>query len=584
MEDSHSLPQYVASLDQGTSSTRFMVFDLEGSVIANYQEENTQMFPKPGQVEHDPIEMWQRTQNCIAGAMRSAKLESSQIQALGITNQRETTLVWNKITGVPYNNAIVWNDDRTASICDNLAQVGGKDRLRSKTGLPIAPYFSASKLMWLLDNIGGLREDADNGIALFGTVDTWLIWNLTGGLLHMTDVTNASRTMMMNINSLEWDEDLLMEMNIPLRMLPNIRPSSMHFGNVAPSAFRSAGLPLTGLDELAGVAISGVLGDQQAALFGQTCFAVGEAQCTYGTGAFLLMSTGNVCVKSTSGLLTTVAYQLGGGEVCYALEGSVSYAGLLIQWLRDNLKVINSLEDSENVASEVPDNGGVYFVPAFSGLYAPYWRDDARGLIVGLTGFNTKAHIVRAALEAAAFQVKELIDAMDLDLQKSSNSSSSLEAAAYQVKELIDNLDIDEGRSTGGRLRSNSLDLLRAASLNLLKSSSMDLLKSVANSSNSPSSSVAQHLKVGGGMTNNNLLMQFQSDLLGLSLYRPYSPETTALGAAFAAGLAVGYWESVDELRTVYRSGKQWDPRSDPTERQLLLKTWQNAVSRSLGW
>ena len=374
MESTYPPPQYVASLDQGTSSTRFMVFDKEGTIVANYQEENTQIFPKPGQVEHNPIEMWQRTQNCIAGAMRIAKLESKQIVALGITNQRETTVVWNKHTGVPYHNAIVWNDDRTSGICEMLSQQpGGKDRLRTKTGLPIAPYFSASKLMWLLDTVPGLRDDAENGIALFGTVDTWLIWNLTAGKVYVTDVTNASRTMLMNLRTLDWDDDILKEFNIPKIMLPTIRPSSMNFGEVAPSTFRSKAVPLAGISELEGVVIAGILGDQQAALFGQTCFAVGEAQCTYGTGAFLLMSTGDRCVMSTSGLLTTVAYQLTDGEVCYALEGSVSYAGLLIQWLRDNLQIIDSLGDSETVASLVPDNGGVYFVPAFSGLYAPYW-------------------------------------------------------------------------------------------------------------------------------------------------------------------------------------------------------------------
>jgi glycerol kinase len=359
-----SKPQrtYVASLDQGTSSTRFMVFDEEGNVIANYQEENTQMFPKPGHVEHDPIEMWQRSQNCIAGALRVAKVEASQIAALGITNQRETTIVWNKVTGVPYHNAIVWNDDRTSSICEMLSQRGGKDRLRSKTGLPIAPYFSASKLMWLLDVVPGLRADAEAGIALFGTVDTWLIWNLTAGAVYVTDVTNASRTMMMNIRTLDWDDDILNEFNIPRIMLPTIRSSSMHFGKVAASTFRSKLVPLAGLDDLAGVEIAGILGDQQAALFGQTCFAVGEAQCTYGTGAFLLMGTGNTCVISTSGLLTTVAYQLEGSDVCYALEGSVSYAGLLIQWLRDNLQIIDSLADSENVASQVRGSHSYYLI------------------------------------------------------------------------------------------------------------------------------------------------------------------------------------------------------------------------------
>ena len=332
------------------------------------------MFPKPGQVEHDPIEMWQRTQQVVAGAMKSANLEASQIAALGITNQRETTIVWNRHTGLPYHNAIVWNDDRTSGICEMLSsQPGGKDRLRAKTGLPIAPYFSASKLMWLLDVVPGLREDAENGIALFGTVDTWLIWNLTAGEVYVTDVTNASRTMMMNLRTLDWDDDILTEFNIPRAMLPTIKPSSMNFGTVSAPVLRSKAAPISGLKELQGVVIAGILGDQQAALFGQTCFAVGEAQCTYGTGAFLLMGTGQTCVMSTSGLLTTVAYQLSGGEVCYALEGSVSYAGLLIQWLRDNLQIIDSLQDSENVASLVPDNGGVYFVPAFSGLYAPYW-------------------------------------------------------------------------------------------------------------------------------------------------------------------------------------------------------------------
>ena len=374
METTNTHRQFVASLDQGTSSTRFMIFDDQGVILANHQEENTQIFPKPGQVEHDPVEMWQRSQNCITGAMEKAQLKPSQIAALGITNQRETTIVWNKNTGVPYYNAIVWNDDRTRSICEMLSlKSGGKDRLRSKTGLPIAPYFSATKLMWLLDVVPGLRDDAENGVALFGTVDTWLIWNLTAGAVYVTDVTNASRTMMMNLRTLDWDDDILVELNIPRKMLPTIRPSSMNFGTVVSFIIRPHAVLSSGVNELGGVVIAGILGDQQAALFGQTCFAVGEAQCTYGTGAFLLMSTGDACVMSTSGLLTTVAYQLAGGKVCYALEGSVSYAGLLIQWLRDNLQIIDSLGDSEDVASQVPDNGGVYFVPAFSGLYAPYW-------------------------------------------------------------------------------------------------------------------------------------------------------------------------------------------------------------------
>ena len=508
-----SSKKYVASIDQGTSSTRFMIFSVTGEVVSMHQEEHKQMASTPGHSEHNPIEIWQKTQQCIEGAMKKLDLTSNDIAAVGITNQRETTVVWNKKTGKPYHNAIVWNDLRTTLICDKLAQLpGGKNRLREKTGLPLAPYFSATKLMYLLDTVDGLRRDAEAGEALFGNIDTWLMWNLTGGGVHVTDVTNASRTMMMNLHTLQWDDEILSELKIPQAMLPLIKPSSGLFGHVVEGASSS----------LQGVPIAGVLGDQQAALFGQCCFEVGMAKCTYGTGAFLLMNTGHRPVPSNSGLLTTVGYQLGaGGRPVYALEGSVAYAGLLIQWLRDNLQVIGSAKEGETLAATVDDNGGVYFVPAFSGLYAPYWRSDARGLIAGLTLYNTKAHVVRAALEAAAFQVTEVVDAMEKDAQE--------------------------------------------AQLGLTGEHSLKLL-------------------VDGGMTSNETLMQFQADMLGVSIQRPRSAETSALGAAFAAGLGVQYWTSLEQLKSVYTAGQVWHPIALPAERIRQLHNWKKAISRSLGW
>ena len=495
----------MASIDQGTSSSRVMIFDREGSVVAAHQLEHAQHFPQPGWVEHDPLEIWDRVADCVSESMRKAHLSASDICALGITNQRETTVVWNRSTGKPYHNAIVWNDTRTADICDRLAaSLGGKDALRRKTGLPIASYFSASKLIYLLETIPGLRDAAMQGDALFGTIDTWLMFKLTCGKVHATDVTNASRTLLMNIETLQWDEEILRALKIPRAMLPEIRSSSEVLGRTL------------SLDELMGVPIAGVLGDQQAALFGQTCFGEGDAKCTYGTGAFLLLNTGSRCVQSTNGLLTTVAYQLGKNQPpTYALEGSVAYCGSLIQWLRDNMEFFNNVAESENIlmAKNCKDNGGLYFVPAFSGLYAPYWRSDARGVIVGITAYNTKAHFIRAALEAAAFQAKEVLDAMELD--------------------------------------------------------SMVKVRS---------------LRVDGGMTHNSTAMQFQCDLVNVPLRSPKIAEMTALGAAYVAGLAVGYWTSQDDLRSAWQEGRKWESKMQCDERNSLMLHWRKAVARSLNW
>ncbi len=455
------MAKYAAAIDQGTTSTRFMIFDHGGKVVEVDQREHEQIYPKPGWVEHNPMEIWQRTEEVIAEALSKSKVNPSDIAAVGVTNQRETTVVWEKATGKPVYNAIVWQDTRTDTICNDLAKSGGQDRFRPKVGLPLATYFSGPKIKWILDNVPGIRAKAEKGEVLFGNIDTWVIWNVTGGPnggVHVTDVSNASRTMLMNLETLDWDPDILKLMGIPRAMLPAVRPSSEVYGKA------------TGA--LAGIPVSGDLGDQQAALFGQTCFSPGEAKNTYGTGCFMLLNTGTKPVPSTSGLLTTLGYKIGNQPAIYCLEGSIAITGALVQWLRDNLGLIQKSADIETLAGTVEDNGGIYFVPAFSGLFAPYWRNDARGAIVGMTRYVNKGHIARAALEATAFQTREVLDAMNKD------SGVNLTA-----------------------------------------------------------------LKVDGGMVYNELLMQFQADVLGVPVIRPTVAETTALGVAYAAGLAVGFWK-----------------------------------------
>ena len=497
----------VAALDQGTTSTRCLLVNHGGEVVASHQLEHEQIFPKPGWVEHDPEEVWQKTEEVIGGALQKAGIAGGGIAALGITNQRETTVVWDKKTGKPLHPAIVWQDTRTDTICAELGRDGGQDRFRDQTGLPLATYFSGPKIRWLLDEVGGLRQAAERGDALFGNMDTWLIWNLTGGASggsHVTDVTNASRTQLMSLRDLDWDQDILDAMNIPRAMLPNIRPSS------DPETY---GTTMNDGPFGAAVPVCGDLGDQQAALYGQTCFDPGEAKNTYGTGCFLLQNTGTDIVPSRSGLLTTVGYRIGAGPAVYALEGSVAIAGALVQWLRDNLGLIASAPEVESLAASADDNGGMYLVPAFSGLFAPHWRSDARGVMVGLTRFIRKEHIARASLEATAYQTKEVLDAMHQD--------------------------------SGVELTS---------------------------------------LKVDGGMVVNELLMQFQSDLLGVPVVRPRVNETTSLGAAYAAGLAVGFWSSEDELRKNWAADKDWTPRMELEERARLYAGWQKAVERTLNW
>ena len=497
----------VAALDQGTTSTRCLLVNHGGEVVASHQLEHEQIFPKPGWVEHDPEEVWQKTEEVIGGALQKAGIAGGGIAALGITNQRETTVVWDKKTGKPLHPAIVWQDTRTDTICAELGRDGGQDRFRDQTGLPLATYFSGPKIRWLLDEVGGLRQAAERGDALFGNMDTWLIWNLTGGASggsHVTDVTNASRTQLMSLRDLDWDQDILDAMNIPRAMLPNIRPSS------DPETY---GTTMNDGPFGAAVPVCGDLGDQQAALYGQTCFDPGEAKNTYGTGCFLLQNTGTDIVPSRSGLLTTVGYRIGAGPAVYALEGSVAIAGALVQWLRDNLGLIASAPEVESLAASADDNGGMYLVPAFSGLFAPHWRSDARGVMVGLTRFIRKEHIARASLEATAYQTKEVLDAMHQD--------------------------------SGVELTS---------------------------------------LKVDGGMVVNELLMQFQSDLLGVPVVRPRVNETTSLGAAYAAGLAVGFWSSEDELRKNWAADKDWIPRMELEERARLYAGWQKAVERTLNW
>ena len=497
------MAKYVGAVDQGTTSTRFMIFDHSGKVIGVDQKEHEQIYPKPGWVEHDPMEIWERTQEVIAGALKKTGVMASDLAAVGVTNQRETTVVWEKATGKPIHNAIVWQDTRTDQICNEFAKDGGQDRFREKVGLPLATYFSGPKVKWMLDNVPGAREKADKGELLFGNIDTWVIWNLTGGPkggVHVTDVTNASRTMLMNLETLNWDPDMLKVMGIPRSMLPAIKASSEVYGKCANS----------GLD---GIPVAGDLGDQQAALFGQTCYDPGEAKNTYGTGCFMLLNTGTKPIQSKNGLLTTLGYKIGNQPAVYALEGSIAITGALVQWLRDNLKMIKTSPEIEDLAKTVDDSGGIYFVPAFSGLFAPYWKSDARGAIVGLTRYINAGHIARAVLEATAFQTREVLDAMNKD------SGVSLKA-----------------------------------------------------------------LKVDGGMVFNELLMQFQSDILGVPVIRPTVAETTALGAAYAAGLAVGFWAKVDDLRANWGKDKEWKPAMPEDKREKIYKGWKKAVTRTFDW
>src|ERR687891_872402 len=496
------MADFAAALDQGTTSTRFMIFDHAGQVKGIDQKEHEQIYPKPGHVEHDAMEIWQRSEEVISGALQKAGLRASDIAAVGITNQRETTVVWEKTSGKPVFNAIVWQDTRTDQICNQLSSDGGQDRFRPKTGLPIATYFSGPKIKWILDNVDGVRERAERGEVLFGNIDTWCIWNLTGGPdggVHVTDVTNASRTLMMNLETLEWDDEILGILGVPRAVLPEIRPSSDVYGEAR--------------GDLAGVPVAGDLGDQQAALFGQTCYSVGEAKNTYGTGNFLLLNTGTDPVPSKSGLITGLGYKIGNQDAVYMLEGSIAITGALVQWLRDNLGMVKSAPEIEDLARTVEDNGGCYFVPAFSGLFAPYWKSNARGVVAGLTRYVNAGHIARATLEATAYQSREVVEAMNAD-------------------------------------------------------SGVDLAS----------------LKVDGGMVGNDLLMQFQADLLGVPVIRPKVPETTSLGAAYAAGLATGLWSEVEDLRENWVEDKRWEPSMDAATRDKYYKFWKKAVTRTFDW
>jgi glycerol kinase len=495
---------HVIALDQGTTSTRAIVFDAEGTVVATAQREHAQIFPRAGWVEHDPVEIWTNTEWVLQAAVAQASIPLSRIAALGITNQRETAIVWDRRTGRPVGNAIVWQDTRTQPHIDRLAERGGVARFAEVTGLPLATYFSASKIAWILENMPGARADAQAGHLLFGTPDSWVIWNLTGerrGGRHVTDVTNASRTQLMDLRTLDWSDEILEAFGIPRAMMPEIVPSVHAVGRVqTPGSLR-------------GVPIAGVLGDQQAATFGQAAFEAGESKNTYGTGNFLIVGTGEQIVRSTHGLVTTVAYQREGEPARYALEGSIAVTGSLVQWLRDNLGLISESSQVQSLAESVPDNGGAYFVPAFSGLFAPYWRPDARGALVGLTRFVNKGHIARAALEATAFQTRDVIEAVVAD-----------------------------------------------------------------------TSTPLTELRVDGGMTRDDLLMQFQADVLGIPVVRPRVIETTALGAAYAAGLATGVWGGLDELRAQWREGRRWEPRMPAEESERRVRLWRKAVERSLGW
>lgn len=490
-------PRYIAAIDQGTTSSRCMIFDATGAVAASAQVEHRQIFPRPGWVEHDAMEIWANVSGVISAAMAKLGIAPRDLVAVGITNQRETTLLWDKASGAPIANAVVWQDTRTDLLCRELGEIAGQDRFRARTGLPLATYFSGPKIRWLLDNVPGARGAATRGEVLFGTMDSWLIWKLTGR--HVTDVTNASRTMLMDLATLDWDDDLLEAIGVPRAMLPEIRSSAETYG--------------IGTGVLQGVPVASALGDQQAALFGQTCFSPGEGKCTYGTGAFLLVNTGVTAVQSAHGLLTTVGYRIGDAPAAYALEGSIAVAGSVVQWLRDNLGLISSASDIEALALSVDDNGGCCFVPAFSGLFAPHWRSDARGVIAGLTAYVGKGHIARAALEAVAWQVREVVDAMGAD-------------------------------------SGHPLTLLKAD----------------------------------GGMTANNLLMQFQADVLDVPVARPAIAETTCLGAAYAAGLAVGFWPDLETLRSQWRQDASWRPVMAAENRARGYADWNKAVERTLGW
>ncbi|MER5844157.1 MULTISPECIES: glycerol kinase GlpK [Streptomyces] len=501
------MPEFVGAVDQGTTSSRFMIFDHAGNEVAKHQLEHRQILPRSGWVEHDPVEIWERTNTVIQNALRAGNLSATDLKAIGITNQRETTVVWDPRNGRPYYNAIVWQDTRTDSIAAALERDGHGEVIRHKAGLPPATYFSGGKIKWLLENVDGLREAAEAGHALFGNTDAWVLWNLTGGPnggVHATDVTNASRTMLMNLETLDWDDELLGIFGIPRAMLPSIHPSSHPEAYGQARTSRPLGAP---------VPITGVLGDQQAATVGQVCFAPGEAKNTYGTGNFLVLNTGTELVRSQHGLLTTVAYQFDGSPAVYALEGSIAVTGAAVQWLRDQLKIIKSAPESEELARSVDDNGGMYFVPAFSGLFAPYWRSDARGAIVGLARYNTGAHIARATLEAICYQSRDVVDAMEQD--------SGV------------HLDV---------------------------------------------------LKVDGGVTANDLCMQIQADVLGVPVSRPVVAETTALGAAYAAGLATGFWRDTDELRSHWQESKRWSPVWSEEQRQSGYQDWKRAVERTLDW
>jgi glycerol kinase len=497
------MAKYAIALDQGTTSSRAMVFNHEGRVEAVSQKEHEQIYPKPGWVEHDAKEIWARCQEVIDEALQQAGGNAGDIAALGITNQRETTVVWDRNTGEPVMNALVWQDTRTDKLVDELSADGGQDRFRTKVGLPLATYFSGPKVRWVLDNVDGARERAEAGDLIFGNMDTWCIWNLTGGTnggLHITDVSNASRTMLMDLKSLSWDQDICATIGVPTSMLPEIRASSEAYGEVK-------------VGGLTGVQIAGDLGDQQAATFGQACLSPGEAKNTYGTGNFLLLNTGTEAVQSKSGMLTTLGYKIGDNDAVYCLEGAIAITGALVQWLRDNLKMIKAAPEVEDLAKSVDDNGGLYIVPAFSGLFAPYWKSNARGVFAGLTRYVNAGHIARATLEATAFQSREVVDAMNQD------SGVALES-----------------------------------------------------------------LKVDGGMVGNDLLMQFQADILGVPVIRPAVAETTALGAAYAAGLATGFWASEDDIRNNWAEDKRWEPSMDDAKREEYYKYWKRAVTRTFDW
>jgi glycerol kinase len=489
--------RYIASIDQGTASSRCIVFDRRARIVSVAQKEHRQHFPRPGWVEHDPEEIWANVLTVVRDALDKAQLTVSDLLALGIANQRETSVIWDRATGRPVHNAINWADTRTAALCEELAGDVGQDRFRDRCGLPLTTYFSGPKIRWLLDRIPGLRERAEAGEVLFGTMEGWLIWKLTGR--HVGDVTNASRTMLMNLHTLDWDDELLDAIGVPRAMLPEIRASSEIYGEAG--------------DLLAGLPVASALGDQHAALVGQTCFSVGDTKCTYGTGSFLLQNTGERPVASASGLLTTMGYKLGDGPPTYALEGSIAVTGALVQWFRDNVELIASAPEIETLARSVDDNGGCYFVPAFSGLFAPHWRSDARGVIAGLTGYITKGHLARAVLEATAWQTREVIEAMEADT------------------------DVE--------------------------------LKS---------------LRVDGGMTANNLLMQFLADVLDVPVVRPIVAETVSLGAAYAAGLAVGFWPDTDSLRANWHKAAEWMPRMDGEHRERGFRKWKKAVARTVDW